>query len=94
VRTDARLAESTILSKKSVDNRSSKDIAAEKRLRAAADGKTAMAERAARDAFVEKNTLRLRELRIAKEAAEREALLANPPPPAKAAKAVKRASKV
>lgn len=92
IRTDTRLAESTILSKKSVDDRSSKDIAAEKRLRAAADGKTAMAERAAREAFVEKNTVRLRELRLAKEAAEREALLANPPP-AKAVKATKRSSK-
>ncbi len=79
------------MDKKSIDNRSPKEIAAAKRERAAADGKSAMAELAARQAFVEKNTIRLREMRLAKEAAEREALLTNPPP-VKAAKTVKRSS--
>lgn len=80
------------MDKKPTDNRSSKEIAAEKRQRVAAEGKSAMAEIAARNAFVEKNTIRLRELRLAKEAAEREALLANPPP-AKVAKTAKRSSR-
>jgi hypothetical protein len=77
------------LSKKRDDNRSSKEIAQEKKERAAADGRVAMAEIAARAAFVEKNTARLRELRLAKEAAEREAETNAPPKPAKGAKATK-----
>ena len=42
-----------------------------------------MAEVAARNAFIAKNTLRLRELRLAKEAADREAQAALPPEPVK-----------
>ena len=68
----------------------SKESQAEKRERAAVEGKVAMAERNARAAFVEKNTVKLRELRLAKEAAEREALAAAPPPAPKA-KAKKKA---
>ena len=40
-----------------------------------------MAEIAARNAFVAKNTIRLRELRLAKEAADREVQGALPPEP-------------
>ena len=65
------------------DDRSRKELAQEKRERAAAEGRTAMAEIAARNAFVAKNTIRLRELRLAKEAAEREAAAALPPQPAR-----------
>jgi hypothetical protein len=64
------------------DERSPKELAQEKRERAAAEGKSAMAEIAARKAFIAKNTLRLRELRLAKEAADREAQAALPPAPA------------
>lgn len=92
LRTNALVGKGVVLDKKSIDNRSPKEIAAAKRERAAADGKSAMAEHAARQAFVEKNTIRLRELRLAKEAAEREALLTNPPP-AKAVKTAKRSSR-
>lgn len=87
----AQAGKGVVLDKKPTDNRSSKEIAAEKRERVAAEGRSAMAELAARKAFVEKNTVRLRELRLAKEAAEREALLTNPPP-VKAAKTAKRSS--
>jgi len=45
-----------------------------------------MAEIAARNAFIAKNTLRLRELRLAKEAAEREQEAALPPEPVKKSK--------
>jgi hypothetical protein len=55
------------------DERSRKELAQEKRERAAEEGRSAMAEIAARNAFVAKNTIRLRELRLAKEAADREA---------------------
>jgi hypothetical protein len=65
------------------DGRSRQEITREKRERAAAEGVAAMAEIAKRNAFVAKNTLRLRELRLAKEAAEREAAAAMPPAPAK-----------
>lgn len=92
MRTNARVGKGVVLDKKSIDNRSPKEIAAAKRERAAADGKSAMAEIAARQAFVEKNTVRLRELRLAKEAADREALLANPPPVKAARTATKRSS--
>lgn len=52
----------------------------DKKNRMAAEGKSAMAEHAARAAAIDKNTLRLRALRLAKEAADREAALANPQP--------------
>jgi hypothetical protein len=45
-----------------------------------------MAEIAARNAFVAKNTVRLRELRLAKEAADREAQAALPPAPVRTPK--------
>jgi hypothetical protein len=54
---------------------------ADKKNRMAAEGKSAMAEHAARNAAVDKNTVRLRALRLAKEAADRAAELANPTPP-------------
>ena len=60
------------------DERSRKESAQEKRERTAAEGRSAMAEIAARNAFVAKNTIRLRELRLAKEAADREAQAALP----------------
>lgn len=74
---------------KTVEERSSKQIALEKRERASAEGRTVMAEIAARNAFVRKNTVHLRELRLAKEAADREAQAALPP---KAAKKTRRTS--
>jgi hypothetical protein len=52
----------------------------DKRNRLLAEGKLAMAEHAARAAAIDKNTQRLRALRLAKEAADREAALLNPPP--------------
>ena len=52
----------------------------DKRNRLITEGKVAMAEHAARTAAVDKNTQRLRGLRLAKEAADREAALLNPPP--------------
>ena len=45
-----------------------------------AEGKVALAEYAARTAAIDKNTVRLRALRLAKEAADREAARLNPPP--------------
>ena len=68
------------------DDRSRKEIAQEKRDRVAAEGKSAMAEINARNAFIAKNTLRLRELRLAKEAADREAEALLPPKPVKKSK--------
>ena len=68
------------------DERSRKELAQEKRERTASEGKSAMAEINARSAFIVKNTLRLRELRLAKEAADREAEAALPPKPAKKSK--------
>ena len=65
------------------DERSPKELAQEKRERAAAEGRSAMAEIAARSAFIAKNTIRLRELRLAKEAADREAQAALPSEPAR-----------
>ena len=65
------------------DERTRKELAQEKRERTAAEGKSAMAEINARNAFIAKNTLRLRELRLAKEAADREAEAALPPKPVK-----------
>ena len=61
----------------------SKETPQEKRDRMAAEGRDAMKEHAARVAFVEKNTVRLRELRLAKEAADAAALAATPPAPQK-----------
>ena len=75
------------MSKKPDENR--KQIVQDKRDRAAIEGKTAMAELAAREAFVAKNTVRLRELRLAKEAKEREEL-ANAPPVVPATKTKRR----
>ena len=74
------------------DGRSRKELAQAKRERAAAEGKSAMAEVAARNAFIAKNTARLRELRLAKEAADREAEALLPPAPAKKSKKKKVAS--
>ena len=71
------------MSKNPDDERSRKEQAQEKRDRAAAEGRSAMAEIAARNAFVAKNTIRLRELRLAKEAADREAQAALPLEPAR-----------
>jgi hypothetical protein len=67
------------MNKKDDDRRTSKRIASEKKERAFAEGQSAMAELAARDAFVRANTIKLREMRLAKEAAEREAEAAAPP---------------
>ena len=74
------------MNQNSNDDRSRKEIAQEKRERAAAEGKSAMAEVNARNAFIAKNTIRLRELRLAKEAADREAEALLPPKPVKKAK--------
>jgi len=71
------------LSKNPDEERSRKELAQEKRERIAAEGKSAMAEIATRNAFIAKNTARLRELRLAKEAADREAQAALPPEPVK-----------
>jgi hypothetical protein len=62
------------------DDRPPKAIAAEKKERAAADGRKAMADHIARQAFVKQNTARLRALRLAKEAAEQAERAAEPPP--------------
>jgi hypothetical protein len=51
----------------------------DKRNRLLAEGKVAMAEHVARAAAIDKNTQRLRALRLAKEAEDREAALLNPP---------------
>ena len=53
---------------------------ADKKNRLMAEGKIALAEYTARADAVDKNTQRLRALRLAKEAADREAALLNPPP--------------
>ena len=68
------------------DEQSRKELAQQKRERAAEEGKSAMAEIAARNAFIANNTIRLRELRLAKEAADREAQAALPPEPVKKSK--------
>ncbi len=82
------------MNQSSNDDRSRKEIAQEKRERIAAEGKSAMAEIAQRNAFIAKNTARLRELRLAKEAAEREAEAALPPKPVKKTKKKKVESEV
>ena len=56
------------------------ETAVDKRNRLITEGKVAMAEYAARAAAIDKNTQRLRALRLAKEAADSEAALLNPPP--------------
>jgi len=71
------------LAKNPEEERSRKELAQEKRDRIAAEGRSAMAEIASRNAFVAKNMARLRELRLAKEAADREAEAALPPEPVK-----------
>ena len=76
----------SILNKNPDAERSRKELAQERRERAAAEGRSAMAEIATRNAFVAKNMLRLRELRLAKEAADREAQAAVPPEPVKKSK--------
>ena len=60
-----------------------KQSTAERKERAAIEGRKALADYAANDVAVRKNMERLKALRLEKEAAEREAALANPPPPAK-----------
>ena len=82
------------MNQNSNDDRSRKEIAQEKRDRVAAEGKSAMAEINARNAFIAKNTARLRELRLAKEAADREAEALLPPKPVKKAKKKKVDSEV
>ena len=52
----------------------------DKRNRLLVEGKLAMTEYAAKAAAIDKNTQRLRALRLAKEAADREAALLNPAP--------------
>ena len=70
------------------DERTPKQLSQERKLAATIDGRAAMQELAERAAFVAKNTARLRELRLAKEAeAAREA--ADAPPVVKAAKKVR-----
>ena len=68
------------------------ETAVDKRNRLIAEGKVAMAEYAARAAAIDKNTQRLRALRLAKEAADSETALLNPPPdkPARKTSAKKR----
>ena len=68
------------------EERARKELAQEKRDRAAAEGRSAMAEIMARNAFVAKNTARLRELRLAKEAADRAVQAALPPEPVRTPK--------
>jgi hypothetical protein len=82
----ARQPQGVILNKNPNEDRSRKELAQEKRERLAAEGKSAMVEIAQRNAFVAKNTARLRELRLAKEAADREAEALLPPKPAKKTK--------
>jgi hypothetical protein len=65
---------------KTKDINSGVETPADKRNRLLAEGKIAMAEHAARTAAIDKNTQRLRALRLAKEAADREAALLNPAP--------------
>ena len=71
---------------KKPDDRSPKQIAQDRKAQAAADGRSAMIEIAERAAFVAKNTARLRELRLAKEAEDAKALAEAPPKPVKKAK--------
>ena len=60
--------------------RTPKQLSQERKLAATIDGRAAMKELADRAAFVEKNTLRLRELRLAKEVQEALAATEAPPP--------------
>ena len=72
------------------DERTPKQISQERKLAASIDGRAAMQEIAERAAFVEKNTARLRELRLAKEAQDaREAAEAPPVKPAKKTRTTK-----
>jgi hypothetical protein len=56
------------------------ETASDKKNRLVAEGKLAMAEYAAKAAAIDKNTERLRALRLAKEAADREMAASNPAP--------------
>ena len=80
------------MAKNPEEERSRKELAQEKRDRTAAEGRSAMAEIASRNAFVAKNMARLRELRLAKEAADREAEAALPPEPVKKSSRKKKVS--
>jgi hypothetical protein len=72
------------------EERTPKQISQERKLAASIDGRAAMVERTERAAFVEKNTARLRALRLAKEAQDAaEALAAPPAPPVKQKRAAK-----
>lgn len=66
------------------DERTPKQLAQDRKLAASADGRAALQEIAERAAFVETNTARLRELRLAKKA--REVAEAAKTPPAKPAR--------
>jgi hypothetical protein len=66
---------------------------AERKERAAVEGRKALADFQANDVAVRKNMERLKALRLAKEEADRAHALANPPPPpAKKSKAKKKTS--
>ena len=52
------------------DDRTPRQVAHDRKLDVSAHGRTAMQELAEREVFVRKNTARLRELRLAKEALE------------------------
>ena len=54
---------------------------AERRERAAVEGRKALLDYQANDVAVRKNMERLKQLRLEKEAADRAEALANPPPP-------------
>jgi hypothetical protein len=56
------------------------ETASDKKNRLLAEGKVAMAEYAAKAAAIDKNTERLRALRLAKEAADRAIALSDPAP--------------
>lgn len=66
-----------------------KQSTAERKERAAVEGRKALAEYEANGIAVRKNMERLKALRLEKEAAEREAALAAPPPEAKPKKAAR-----
>jgi hypothetical protein len=72
------------------DERTPKQVSQDRKLAAAADGRVAMQEIAERAAFVAKNTARLRELRLEKEASDARAVAEAPPAePAKKKRAAK-----
>lgn len=63
---------------------------AERKERAAVEGRKALADYQANDVAVRKNMERLKALRLEKEAADRAAALANPPAPKKPVKVSKK----